>query len=61
MKSTIAAMAIVLASSFAFAQAPAASEPAPATKMTKAQAKKACKSEGKKGKDLKDCVKEKTM
>jgi hypothetical protein len=66
MKMIIAAA--MLASSVSFAQAeqaaPAAAAPAHAekvAKMSKKEAKAACKSEGKKGKEMKACMKEKTM
>lgn len=67
MKSAIVTLALVLGSSMAFAQggapagAPAAEPSATSTKMSKKEAKAACKTEGKKGKDLKSCIKEKTM
>ena len=69
MKSIIATLAIVLGSSMAFAQhgaahgAPAGGGDMAAAsgKMTKKEARTSCKSEGKKGKELKACVKEKTM
>lgn len=58
------AIAALFVSSMAFAQGEPAAAPAAApaaVKMTKKEAKAACKSEGKKGKDLKSCIKEKTM
>ena len=65
MKMITTILASVILSSFAMAQgtAPAMSDTAaaPAAKMSKKEAKKACKAEGKKGKDLMTCVKEKTM
>ena len=68
MKMTLATIIALTISSFAFAQgaaAPTTHETAAATtemkKMTKKEAKAACKAEGKKGKELKACVKSKTM
>lgn len=52
----------VLASAFAFAnEHGAAGGAAAAPKMGKKEAKAACKAEGKKGKELKSCMKEKMM
>jgi hypothetical protein len=68
MKSII--VASMLLSSLAFAQGPAAGGTAPAApaapaaeikNLTNIEAKAACKAEGKKGKDMKACIKEKTM
>jgi outer membrane lipoprotein-sorting protein len=62
--------AAMLISSVSFAQAPteenAPEQAAPAhaekmMKMSKKEAKAACKAEGKKGKQMKACMKEKTM
>jgi hypothetical protein len=74
MKIALAILASSLVSSFAFANEPAmtttptTTEAAAATaaapemkKMTKKEAKMACKSEGKKGKELKNCMKSKMM
>jgi uncharacterized protein YdeI (BOF family) len=71
---TILVVTMMMVSSMAFAQAqheagqpsaPAA-HTAPAVtqegaKMTKKEAKALCKTEGKKGKDLKECIKAKSM
>ncbi len=68
MKMLITVLALVLGTSVSFAdhheghaKDAAAPTEAASGKMTKKEAKAACKSEGKKGKDLKHCVKEKTM
>lgn len=67
---SIVVSAVLMMSTMAFAQAqheagqpaaPAAHTAEATTKMTKKDAKAACKAEGKKGKDLKHCIKEKTM
>lgn len=56
------ALAALFVTSMAFAQHEGAAAPAAAgTKMSKKEAKAACKSEGKKGKAMKECIKEKTM
>ena len=73
MKMTITTIIALAISSFAFAEgttapataAPTAAEATAATtemkKMTRKEAKAACKAEGKKGKELKACMKSKHM
>jgi hypothetical protein len=49
----------LMVGSMSFAQEGGAAAAAPAAKMTAKEAKKECKAEGKKGKELKKCVKAK--